>query len=82
MQKARPISPRFRLWMAGFLILAGTLVLVQTAWYPIAFWMDPREDSIWYNIADHTYSGVLSATNQSVVIPLTGVSHSAELRLS
>jgi hypothetical protein len=41
--------------MAGFLILAGTLVLVQTAWYPIAFWMDPREDSIWYNIADHTY---------------------------
>ena len=81
MQKAHPTSPRFRLWMAGFLILAGTLIVVSTIWYQTD-WYELQSDSHWYTIADHSYSGVLSATNQSVVIPLAEVTPTAELRLT
>jgi len=82
MQKAHAASPRFRLWTAGFLIFAGTFALVETAWYPIAFRWDPRENTTWHTTSDRTYSGVLSATNQSVVIPLTGPSYLSELHLT
>jgi hypothetical protein len=81
MQKTHPTSPRFRLWMAGFLILAGTLVLVASIWYQTD-WYQQESGSCYYTIADYSYWGLLSATNQSVVIPLTEVTPTAEVRVT
>jgi hypothetical protein len=67
--------------MAGLLILAGTLIVVSTIWYQTD-WYELQSGSHWYTIADHSYWGLLSATNQSVVIPLAEVTPTAELRLT
>jgi len=68
--KARATSPRFRLWTAGFLILAGTLILVSTGWEQTCWGVLHPLPSDWSAISDRTYSGVLSEANQSVVVPL------------
>jgi hypothetical protein len=81
MQKTHPTSPRFRLWLAGFLILAGTLIVTSTVWYQTN-WYQRQSDSHYYIIADHSYWGVLSLANQSVVIRLLEVTPTAELRLT
>jgi hypothetical protein len=67
--------------MAGFLILAGTLILVSTAWQQTYWWAFHPAPSDWIAISDRTYSGVLSEANQSVVIPLQDLQYAHRLRL-
>lgn len=75
--KAQGVSPRGRLWIAATLILLGTAILVSTVWAQ-ATWSHP--DSHW-STRSRTYSGVLTAANQSAVI-LIDVAPSEHLRLS